>query len=137
MAFIQIIEARTKNEDELRATGDEFFASTEGKRTLRRSIVARDRNDSSRYFILAFFDSYESAMENWSAACSARRTIGTRRARHEVRPSLPTSRPHATAACDPVWSSAIRVPSNLSREQGGLRWSLTSSIATHGPASGR
>ena len=54
-----------------------------------------------------------------------------------MRPSLPTSRQHAAAASDPVWSSAIRVPSNLSREQGGLRWSLTSSIATHGPANGR
>jgi quinol monooxygenase YgiN len=64
MAFIQIIEARTKKEDELRAIGDEFFASTKGKRTLQRSIVARDRNDPDRYFILAFFDSYESAMAN-------------------------------------------------------------------------
>ena len=64
MAFIQIIEARTKHADELSAIGDEFFASTEGKRTLRRSIVGRDRNDPDRHFILAFFDSYESAMEN-------------------------------------------------------------------------
>ena len=36
----------------------------EGRRTLRRSIVTRDRNDADRYLILAFFDSYESAMEN-------------------------------------------------------------------------
>ena len=64
MAFIQIIEARTKKEDELRALGDQFFAATEGKRTLQRSIVTRDRNDPSRHLILAFFDSYESAMEN-------------------------------------------------------------------------
>ena len=64
MAFIQIIEARTKKEDELRALGDQFFAATEGKRTLQRSIVTRDRNDPDRHLILAFFDSYESAMEN-------------------------------------------------------------------------
>ena len=34
------------------------------KRTLRRSIVGRDRNDPDHYLVLAFFDSYESAMEN-------------------------------------------------------------------------
>ena len=39
-------------------------AYVEGKRTLRRSIVTRDRKDPNRYLILAFFDSYESAMEN-------------------------------------------------------------------------
>jgi quinol monooxygenase YgiN len=64
MAFVQIIEMRTKNYEELQALGDEFFAATEGKRTLQRSNVTRDRNDPDRYLILAFFDSYESAMEN-------------------------------------------------------------------------
>jgi quinol monooxygenase YgiN len=64
MAFVQIIEMRTKNYKELQALGDEFFAATEGKRTVRRSLVTRDRNDPDRYLILAFFDSYESAMEN-------------------------------------------------------------------------
>ena len=28
------------------------------------AIIAQDRNDPDRYVILAFFDSYESAMEN-------------------------------------------------------------------------
>jgi len=64
MAFIQIIESRTKNFEQLQALGDEFFEATEGKRTLRRSIITRDRNDPDRYLILAFFDSYEAAMEN-------------------------------------------------------------------------
>ena len=64
MSFVQIIEMRSKNYDELQAIGDEFFTATEGRRTLQRSLVARDRNDPDRYFILAFFDSYESAMEN-------------------------------------------------------------------------
>lgn len=64
MAFIQIIEMRSKNFDELQALGDEFFAATEGKRTLQRSLVTHDHNDPDRYVILAFFDSYESAMEN-------------------------------------------------------------------------
>ncbi len=64
MAFVQIIEMRTKKYEELQALGDEFFAATEGKRTLQRSLVTRDHNDPDRYLILAFFDSYESAMEN-------------------------------------------------------------------------
>ncbi len=64
MAFVQIIEMRSKNYEELKALGDEFFATTEGKRTLQRSVVTRDRNDPDRYLLLVFFDSYEAAMEN-------------------------------------------------------------------------
>jgi hypothetical protein len=64
MSFVQIIDFKTKQMDEVRAIGDEWEKSTEGKRTLRRQIVARDRNDPDRVLIFAFFDSYESAMEN-------------------------------------------------------------------------
>lgn len=64
MSFIQIIEVRTESSDELKALGDEFFAATEGKRTVRRSVVTRDRNDPERHVLIVFFDSYESAMEN-------------------------------------------------------------------------
>ena len=64
MAFIQVIEMHTSKVDELRAMAAEYEKATEGKRTLRRSIIARDRNDANRYFVFAFFDSYESAMEN-------------------------------------------------------------------------
>jgi quinol monooxygenase YgiN len=64
MAFVQIIECHCDKYDELAALEDEWRQATEGKRTLRRSIVTRDRNDADRYLILAFFDSYESAMEN-------------------------------------------------------------------------
>jgi hypothetical protein len=66
MAFIQIIEGHTSKVDEIRALEVEWRAQTEGKRTLRRGIVATDRNDPTHFFILAFFDSYESAMENSS-----------------------------------------------------------------------
>ena len=64
MSFIQIIETRTKNFDELQALGDRYFEATEGKRTVRRSILTRDRNDPDRYLILVFFDDHESAMQN-------------------------------------------------------------------------
>ena len=64
MAFIQIIECRTSDVEALTKLEREWRAATEGKRTLRRSIVARDRNDPDRHLVLAFFDSYESAMVN-------------------------------------------------------------------------
>jgi hypothetical protein len=64
MEFVQIMECRTSRVDELTALETEWRQATEGKRTLRRSIVARDRDHPGRYFVLAFFDSYDSAMEN-------------------------------------------------------------------------
>jgi hypothetical protein len=66
MEFIQIIELRTSKFDEISALEDEWRKATEGKRTLRRTIVTRDRNDPARHLVLAFFDSYESAMVNSS-----------------------------------------------------------------------
>jgi hypothetical protein len=64
MAFVQIIEMRTTKVDELMGLAREWEKATEGKRTLRRSLVGRDRNDPDRYLILAFFDDYDSAMAN-------------------------------------------------------------------------
>jgi hypothetical protein len=64
MAFIQIIEFRTSKFDEVQALDREWEQATEGKRTLRRSIVCRDRNEPSRHLVLAFFDSPESAQAN-------------------------------------------------------------------------
>jgi hypothetical protein len=64
MAFIQVIDFRTSKYEELMALEEQWRQATEGRRTLRRSIVARDRNDPNRYLILAFFDDYDSAMAN-------------------------------------------------------------------------
>ncbi len=64
MSFIQIIECHTSKFDELQALQSDWERATEGRRTLRRSIIAQDRNDPSRCLVLAFFDSFESAMEN-------------------------------------------------------------------------
>lgn len=64
MAFIQVIESHTSKFDELQKLEAEWRKATEGKRTLRRSIIARDRTDPNRYLIFAFFDSHESAMVN-------------------------------------------------------------------------
>ena len=64
MKFVQLIEMRTSRVDELRQLEEEWEQATEGKRTLRKAIVGRDRNDPDRHIVIAFFDDYESAMEN-------------------------------------------------------------------------
>jgi hypothetical protein len=64
MSFIQICEMRTPHFDEVRVLEDEWRAATEGKRTVRRVIVGRDREDAERHFVIVFFDSYDSAMLN-------------------------------------------------------------------------
>jgi hypothetical protein len=64
MAFVQIIEFRTGDIDEARQIDEEWRRATDGKRTARRQLVTRDRCDPDRYFVMIFFDSYESAMEN-------------------------------------------------------------------------
>jgi quinol monooxygenase YgiN len=64
VTFIQIIDMRTSHVDEVMKLEDEWRAATEGKRTLRRSIVARDRKDPERHLVIAFFDDYDSAMVN-------------------------------------------------------------------------
>ena len=64
MEYIQVLEATTSDPDAMFAADKEWFDATEGKRTVRRSIVARDRNNPHRHVIIVFFDSYESAMEN-------------------------------------------------------------------------
>jgi hypothetical protein len=64
MAFVQIIEFRTTRFDEGEKYVNAWREATEGKRTSRRSVVCRDRNDPNSYFDIVFFDSYEAAMEN-------------------------------------------------------------------------
>lgn len=64
MTFVQIIEFTTADIDSMRAASERWERATEGKRTARRRVIARDHNDPDRYFVLAFFDSYESAMVN-------------------------------------------------------------------------
>ena len=66
MTFVQLIELRTTDVEGLRQIDEEWWRATEGKRTVRRELIARDRSDPDRYFAVVFFDSYESAMENSS-----------------------------------------------------------------------
>jgi hypothetical protein len=64
MAFVQIIEFRTKDVEGMRAAEAEWERATEGRRTARRQIVTEDRDNPGRYLTIVFFDSYESAMQN-------------------------------------------------------------------------
>jgi hypothetical protein len=64
MGFIQIVEFTTNDFDAVSKVDEGWVAATEGKRTARRQIVCRDRNQRDRYLALVFFDSHESAMEN-------------------------------------------------------------------------
>jgi hypothetical protein len=64
MTFVQIIEFSTSDFEGMQEIDQEWERATEGKRTARRQLVARDRDHPGRYFSLVFFDSYESAMEN-------------------------------------------------------------------------
>ncbi len=62
--FVQIIEFRTSQLDQMQAVGEEWEKATEGKRKTRRQIIAEDRDNPGRYFNIVFFDSYDDAMAN-------------------------------------------------------------------------
>jgi hypothetical protein len=64
MAFVQIIEFRSSDIEGVRRIDEEWRRATEGRRTVRRELLARDHSDPDRYFAVVFFDSYESAMAN-------------------------------------------------------------------------
>ena len=71
MAFVQLINLRTTNIDEIQRLETEWEQATEGRRTLRRSVIGRDRNDPDHYVVIAFFDDYDSAMVNSNLAETA------------------------------------------------------------------
>jgi hypothetical protein len=64
MSFVQIMELRTTKVDQILSAVDDYEKATEGKRTVARSFVCRDRDHSDRHFVIVFFDSYEEAMKN-------------------------------------------------------------------------
>ena len=64
MAFIQIVEFRTSQFEQMRAVAEEWEKATEAKRKARRRVIVQDRDNPGRYSIIVFFDSYEEAMDN-------------------------------------------------------------------------
>jgi hypothetical protein len=64
MAFVQMIEYTTTRPEEVADVLAEWERATQGKRTARRAVWMKHRDNPDRYCELVFFDSYESAMEN-------------------------------------------------------------------------
>jgi hypothetical protein len=65
MAFVQIIEYRTKRFDEVAALVDKFRANMPENATAPvRGTVTKDRDRPDTYVSIIEFESYEKAMEN-------------------------------------------------------------------------
>jgi hypothetical protein len=64
MAFIQLIDIHTDQFTQIEALDKEWERQTEGRNTVRRTIITQDRDDPQHYAVLVFFDSHDEAMEN-------------------------------------------------------------------------
>lgn len=64
MGFVQIIRVRSARYADLEAAHERWLAATEGKRTVVREIVGKDRNDEGVYWLIVEFPDHESAMRN-------------------------------------------------------------------------
>ena len=64
MTFIQMMDYATSKPEEMQRVAEEWERATDGKRTARRIVRTRYRDDPNRYREMVFFDSYEAAMEN-------------------------------------------------------------------------
>ena len=64
MGFVQIIEFETDNIDGVRAVGKEWEATSTGKRSASRRILAEDHDRPGTYLMIVEFPSYEKAMAN-------------------------------------------------------------------------
>ena len=69
--YLQIMEYRTVRREEMAELEERWQEATEGDRTARRIVVARDRADADRYMVLAFFDDAESADAQYNLAATA------------------------------------------------------------------
>ena len=64
MKFMQVIEYRTSQFDEVSKLVDAWLAQTEGKRTMAQGFTGRDREEPDKYVDVIVFPSYEEAMRN-------------------------------------------------------------------------
>ena len=62
--FVQIMKLETTRFDEIQGLVQQWRDATEGQRTLRREIIARDEQYANQYVILAFFDSAADVAKN-------------------------------------------------------------------------
>jgi quinol monooxygenase YgiN len=64
MTFVQIVEMRSTEIDELRALYERWERAAGATATLRRSLLTQDRDDPQRLVVIAFFDDHDAAMAN-------------------------------------------------------------------------
>ncbi|GAA0472622.1 ester cyclase [Streptomyces stramineus] len=64
MAFLQLVDCKTRRYEDMDRLMDSWLELTEGKRTATHSIVGRDRADGDHYVEIIEFPSYEAAMKN-------------------------------------------------------------------------
>ncbi|HLZ36968.1 MAG TPA: hypothetical protein VKP64_04255 [Mycobacteriales bacterium] len=64
MAFVQIIEFRTRRVEEFEALEAEWLRATEGKRTAQRLVLCRDRDRDDTFVQIVEFPSDEDARRN-------------------------------------------------------------------------
>ncbi|MEV6671243.1 ester cyclase [Streptomyces sp. NPDC051162] len=64
MAFMQIVDCKTRSYDDMSRLMDQWVEATEGKRTATHAVVGRDRSDGDHYVEIIEFPSYEDAMKN-------------------------------------------------------------------------
>lgn len=64
MSFVQVIEYQTSDLDGVRRVNDEWKTATEGKRTAKRIVLGKYRDQADRICEMVFFDSRDDAMRN-------------------------------------------------------------------------
>ena len=64
MKFMQVIEYRTSQFDEVSKLVDAWLAQTEGKRTMAQGFTGSDSEEPDKYVDVIVFPSYEEAMRN-------------------------------------------------------------------------
>ncbi len=64
MTFVQIVECRTEQPDELNRLMDSWIEQTEGRRSATHAMVGADRADARHVVEIVEFPSYEAAMRN-------------------------------------------------------------------------
>ena len=62
--FVQIIQYKTSKFDDMQKLADKFREQTEGRRTVARVMVCKDRDNAGQFMTIAEFPSYEAAMKN-------------------------------------------------------------------------
>jgi hypothetical protein len=64
MAFVQIIDFKTSQFDEMQLLDKEWETAAGSTSKARRYVLCRDRDAGDRYLNIVFFDSFEEAMQN-------------------------------------------------------------------------